>query len=790
MRSFRWLSAWLPIRATAARCRRTPLRYHPRLEVLETRSLLSSFTVDTPGDGAGHTLRRAILDSNASNDLNNTILFSGTAAGGTIVLASALPAIVHSLTIVGPGAGLLAVSGNFANRVFWIDTAGITVNIAGLSIINGSVTGEHGGGILLSRESTLNLVNCVISNNRANNGNGGGIAVETPSLGSLTLTNCLVSNNEASLNGGGIDSAGADITVMNSTFTNNVAHGDWFLDGGGGAISLGNGQAFLINSTFDRNQAPNGQGGAINSDFIATFTITNCTVASNSGFVGGGIANYSQFPLTFLSNSIVALNSADVDPNIAGYIDSRGHNLIGNATGILGGLVASDRSNVDLAATLGPLQNNGGLTPTRALLPGSPAIDAGDNSLAVDARGSRLATDHRGFNRVVNGTVDIGAYEFQPAPVITLASSQTPAIVGATVTFTATLSGLAPGSNQPAGLVTFLVDGSPISTAPLQGLTASFATATLTIGNHTVIAVFDSVPFPPTQAAPLTQVVIGQTRENNTTSQAVEHPTLSPVVVLTYETIASFHSPDATYRVAPPEERASVIEQAYSNEKAVPNNPGHNEAIEVKNPDFQVVFSAGGEDAESGPAAPVDHVATLQENGLPLVVIGNRAPERNEPSTGMTQETPAVLQSLPDRAWALIPALMLEENDRANAVESSWGLPELQRHGRFIPGPEDIILRGQFRPAASIEAPGKSSNTPSEPADKSSGERKDAGADADRSSCLPLAPAPLASSAANQPTVERILQTEDREEWTFALAAVLLGAIGSGVAYLPDRRRH
>ena len=48
-----------------------------------------------------------------------------------------------------------------------------------------------------------------------------------------------------------------------------------------------------------------------------------------------------------------------------------------------------------------------------ALLPGSPAIDAGSNATAVDANGNPLTTDQRGSPRTVNGTVDIGAVESQ-----------------------------------------------------------------------------------------------------------------------------------------------------------------------------------------------------------------------------------------------------------------------------------------------------------------------------------------------------------------------------------------
>src|SRR5262249_32580078 len=66
---------------------------------------------------------------------------------------------------------------------------------------------------------------------------------------------------------------------------------------------------------------------------------------------------------------------------------------------------------------LGPLQNNGGPTPTLALQPGSPAIDAGINAVAVDHSDNPLTTDQRGQPRIVNGTVDIGAFEDQQPDV-------------------------------------------------------------------------------------------------------------------------------------------------------------------------------------------------------------------------------------------------------------------------------------------------------------------------------------------------------------------------------------
>src|SRR5262249_16880998 len=122
------------------------------------------------------------------------------------------------------------------------------------------------------------------------------------------------------------------------------------------------------------------------------------------------------FGLFSIRNTIVARNVADVsDPDVSGGFVSGGHNLIGDGTGsndftngVNGDIVGTAASPID--PRLGPLQNNGGRTQTMALLPGSPAIDHGDNVNVP-------AADQRGFPRVRDGNGDgvaivaIGAFE-------------------------------------------------------------------------------------------------------------------------------------------------------------------------------------------------------------------------------------------------------------------------------------------------------------------------------------------------------------------------------------------
>jgi hypothetical protein len=192
--------------------------------------------------------------------------------------------------------------------------------------------------------------------------------------GNLTLSASTIAWNDATSNGGGIENTGT-LTVVDSTIANNTA---------GGALTT---------ST--------ASGGGI--DNVGTLTILDSTIAGNAAGHGGGVNEPSTAVLS-ARDSIFAGNSASISgPDLLGNLGSLGHNIILNPAGG-SGFVVSDLQKVN--PMLGSLQSNGGPTPTESLLPSSPAIDSGDATSAP-------TTDERGLPRIVNGVIDIGAFELQ-----------------------------------------------------------------------------------------------------------------------------------------------------------------------------------------------------------------------------------------------------------------------------------------------------------------------------------------------------------------------------------------
>ena len=219
---------------------------------------------------------------------------------------------------------------------------------------------------------------------------GGGIR----SFGTLNLHNSTVSGNSATQRGGGISNRGR-LNLDNSTLSVNKVSGDQ----GGGIYSCGT-SVEIANSTLSANTAGSSglaNGGAIYSS-CGTLTITNSTISDNNAGLGGGI--WVVNIVVSLKNTIVANNTGG---NCSGTITSNGQNLDSDNT--CGLTHPTDLPSVD--PLLGPLQDNGGPTQTHALLPGSSAIDAGDD-------GAAPATDQRGVSRPQGAASDIGAFELAP----------------------------------------------------------------------------------------------------------------------------------------------------------------------------------------------------------------------------------------------------------------------------------------------------------------------------------------------------------------------------------------
>ncbi len=456
------LPLWSAHRPLAIRPRRHRRRnrFYPRLDALEGRLAPAVFLVKNTNDSGPDSLRQAILDANSQG--GGTVTFDPSVAG-TINLAAALPDLSTSIDLEGPGPASLTLR-SAAFRPFTI-TSGATVTIAGLTLTNGTdsggggagilmtgagpvtvsncvITGNSGAGIYADSSETLDVVNCVIANNA---GESGIYITANGSGGMVTVTNTTVSGNSG-VYGGGIDLNAGTLTVTSSTISGNTATGRPFfysaVGGKGGGIYVAQGAtAALTNSTIAFNVAVGvyvvappggpgiyvffyaGSGGGIWNS--GTLTVNSSTIAANAASAGetgggGGILTSGGLPgSATLYDTIVAQNvlwaggqAAVTGPDVQGLFHSNGHNLIGDTTAAYIYTGPGDQigtATVPINPLLGPLQNNGGPTATLALNAGSPAIDAGDNTGAP-------ATDQRGHTRIVNGTTDIGAYEY-PGPV-------------------------------------------------------------------------------------------------------------------------------------------------------------------------------------------------------------------------------------------------------------------------------------------------------------------------------------------------------------------------------------
>jgi hypothetical protein len=434
----------------------------------------TTFTVTTASDLATAnatcanpcSLRQAITDANATTgDVVITFAvpgpfnLNGTANGSLKVNGTET-----TVSINGQSDGSTVIHQDGTDRVLLVSSSGITVTLTDLALTGGHAIGSinsgddgYGGAIDINSGATVVLVNDWLVTNTADNGGGG---IDNNTTSGLTLLGTTVSGNTSGLEGGGIDdNTVATLTAINSTISGNTGG-----TGGGGAIAaITAAKVTLVNDTI----------------------ITNTTTPSTVAF---GAVQATGTGASTISNTIVSGNTGN---NCAGIVTDSGNNLEqGSSCGFTTNAQHGD-------PLLGPLQDNGGLTPTMALNPGSPAIFAGSDTVCAASSAAAPpgagGVDQRGAHRPQGTHCDIGAFEVV-ATTTALAAPST-AIAGQATALTATVTAaqLIPG--PASGTVSFFEGTTLLGTATLAAdATATLTTSNLTAGTQSVTARYNQTP--------------------------------------------------------------------------------------------------------------------------------------------------------------------------------------------------------------------------------------------------------------------------------------------------------
>jgi parallel beta-helix repeat protein len=227
----------------------------------------------------------------------------------------------------------------------------------------------------------LTIRNSTISGNTAGDGNGGGLYL-VDATESATIANSTIAGNTAQDSGGGIAVIDSGITLLQTTISANTA-----VDGVGDGVYLSSGQVADVSAQGDHD---------VSAQAAGTVTITGTIIAGNADGTDDVATYYLASP------TAAAAVTATSDHSVLGKVN---HVTITDAGGT--------QSNIANPG-LGALADNGGATRTMALLTGSPAINKGPVPVPTFP-GNEFDQRGEGFARVVDGTVDVGAFEVQPA---------------------------------------------------------------------------------------------------------------------------------------------------------------------------------------------------------------------------------------------------------------------------------------------------------------------------------------------------------------------------------------
>lgn len=411
--------------------------------------------------------------------------------------------ITKALTL--NGAGNTIVDAGAQGRAFYVTAS--PVMIAGVQVQNGLADGPEdlftdvGGAMLIGSVAFLTLQNVTLVDNQARVA-GGGIY----NLGALVLENTQVLSNTTAGDGGGLYNANQGvITITHSLLAHNTADG--FFGGGiyaggqsvriedttvagnrtgsyGGGLAVFTNDALILDRvTLSGNHADSGAGlyaqlGAITATNItvsgnnatrnfsgiylvganSSLSLQNSTIAHNTrtSTAGTGVngVNAANGAVATLVNTILDDNQ---DNNCSRFSPptSLGYNL--SSDGSCGLNQSGDQPSTD--PRLGPLADNGGWAPTHSLLPGSPAIDGGDNAQcpSLDARGVARPYDGNGDGSAL---CDVGAVEARHQVSIADTAIREGNAGTATAVFTVTL---APASTQTVQVSYATADGTALA---------------------------------------------------------------------------------------------------------------------------------------------------------------------------------------------------------------------------------------------------------------------------------------------------------------------------------------
>lgn len=298
------------------------------------------------------------------------------------------------LALIGEGAQRTVINASGVDRVLQIGPGGV-VRIEGVTLTGGATdeSTPDGGGMFVSSGARVDMVESTIVGNFANRGRGGGIYT----LGQLALTNTTVSGNSTDPENGNGSSAPGSSGGGGVVRQTKEGEGAGLYNGPGGNL-------VLVNCTVSANNSK-GRGGGLFNDAGGVASINHCTFADNVSQRGFGDAFHNGFGGILLFKNTVIANPA-FGNDCSGSMAPTGNNLTLDGSC---GLAVSFPNTDPLIMTLG---DYGGATPTHALMPASPAVNASNDCTLMDTF-TRVETDQRGVARPQGARCDLGAFELE-----------------------------------------------------------------------------------------------------------------------------------------------------------------------------------------------------------------------------------------------------------------------------------------------------------------------------------------------------------------------------------------